>query len=305
MSRRYEVGVGVLVLTALGLLAYMALQVGAIRGTGPTVEVDAIFPDAAGLSDGAVVAIAGVQVGRVSGLGIEFDRARAHLSIDASAQVRSDVRVRIRARSVLGEKYVELVPVSKEAPLLESGVTLVDESGQVEIDEMVSEMGPLLAAIDPRAIEVLTQAVAEDPERPKRMLADAEATLHALRLASEEFPALIADGRDTLAEVRATSARAEKSLAKAEVAIDRVNAVAERVEPEEVDALLAEARGAATDARTALQHADATLARADRAADQATEVLEGWSELDWETFRQVAQETGIFVRLTPVGKKKK
>jgi phospholipid/cholesterol/gamma-HCH transport system substrate-binding protein len=304
MSRRYEVGVGLLVVTAAGLLTYMALQIGAIRGSGPTVEVDALFPDAAGLTEGAVVSVAGVQVGRVSGLDVEFDRARARLSIDAGADIRADVKVRIRARSVLGEKYVELVPVSKDAPPLQDGVTLTDATGQVEIDEMVSDMGPLLRAVDPKAIEVLTQSMAADPELPKRMLADAEATLKNLRAASEELPGLIRDTRDTLGAVKATTARAEATLGRADQALGRADKLLAEVDPQQVNRVMAEAEAAAKDARKAIQHADESLSEVDKATREAQKFLKGWSTLDWETFRRVAQESGIYVRVSPVDRKK-
>ena len=119
MSRRFEIGVGVLVLGAVGLLAYMALQIGAIRGLGEDpVEVVAVMDDVVGLSEGAVVAVAGVPVGKVTSLTVDFDRARVGLALDAAAGIRADARVVMRARSVLGEKYVELVPESRDAPLL-------------------------------------------------------------------------------------------------------------------------------------------------------------------------------------------
>ncbi len=304
MSRRHEVGVGVLLVVATGLLGYMAIQVGAIRGTGPTIELDAVLPDAAGLSEGAVVAIAGVQVGRVTTLAVDHDHARAHLSVDASANVRTDVRIAVRARSVLGEKYLELRPQSKDAPLLASGATLIDSAGQVEIDEMVTEMGPLLRAIDPKAVEALGKALTDDPDRPARMLADVEKALHNVALASDELPALIQSTKSTLAEVESTATRARTTLDRAEATLDRVDKAADAVDPAKIERLVDDAGGAMADARQAARHADETLGRIDGAVADGRKMLAGWSELDWETLRRVAQESGVYVRLSPVDKRK-
>lgn len=291
---------GVLVVTAAGLLAYMALQIGAIRGSGPTVEVDAVLPDAAGLSEGAVVSIAGVQVGRVTKLAIDYDHAKAHLSIDAGADVRKDVKVAVRSRSVLGEKYIELRPQSKDAPPLTGGEELTDLNGQVEIDEMVTDMGPLLKAIDPEAITLLTQAMKEDPERPKRMLADTERALHNLAVASDELPALMKETRETLADVRKATDKAEATLARADRAVDQLDKLASSVDPARIDRLLDQTEGAVKDTRDALAHVDRTLSKVDQTTDEARKIVKGWSDVDWETFRKVAQETGIYVRVSPV-----
>lgn len=303
MSRRHEVGVGLLVVGALGLLAYMALQVGALRGSGPTVDVDAILPDAAGLSVGAVVSIAGVQVGRLEALQVEFDHARAHLSIDESAGVRRDAKLTVRARSVLGEKYLELRPQSKDAPVLVDGDVLEDTRAGVEIDEMVATMGPLLKAVDPAAIAALSDAIKNDPQRPTRMLDDAERALHNVAVASDELPALMQEAKTTLADVRGTAASARGTLAKADRAVERVDQVTAQVDPAQIDRLLDDAEATLKDGRAAVEHADRTLGKVDAAADSGRKLLDGWKDADWETFRRVAQETGVYVRLSPVGKK--
>ena len=68
-SRKHEIGVGILVLVAGGFLAYMSMQVGALRSLGDEVQVTVELADAAGLSDGAAVRIAGVQIGQVMSMG--------------------------------------------------------------------------------------------------------------------------------------------------------------------------------------------------------------------------------------------
>ena len=104
---RHEVGVGIFVVAAAALTGWMAIKAGAV-GLGERVEVSAVFDNVVGLSDGAAVLVAGVEVGKVTGLRADFDRARVDLSLDPEANLRLDVQAIIRARSVLGEKYVEM-----------------------------------------------------------------------------------------------------------------------------------------------------------------------------------------------------
>lgn len=295
-SRRYEVGVGALVLVAVGLLVFMALQIGAIAGFTDVVHVTARLPDAAGLTEGGVVSIAGVQVGRVDHLAVAFDHAEVQLSVDTAAQVRQDVRVQIRARSVLGEKYLELVPVSTTAPLLADGDVLADTRGQTEIDEMVSRVGPLLEAVDPEslraALSILTEAIRKDPARVERMLADAEATLHNLRVASEELPALAAEGRETLADVRALTDDARPILTDLDGTVQRLDTLVASVPPDQVPRLLDEVEQAVKDGRAVLVKLDTASGGLQTLIDKGN----AFTRADW---LRITQEEGVLIRLRP------
>ena len=304
-SKRYELGVGALLAGALVVLAWMALQVGALASLGPRVAVSASFHDAAGLTSGAVVAVAGVQVGTVSDLRVQHDRAIVTLHLDPAAGIRRDARVMIRARSVLGEKYVEVLPRSEDAPLVAEGDQLEVAGRQVEIDEMVNLMGPLVGALDPQTLDELAKALAkaiqEDPERLGRMLGSADTALAKAADASEELPALAREGRAAIAEVRAVAAQAQHTLSQVDARV------------EALDPLLADARLAVSDARAATAplpgvvedlrgtaaDARAAAARLDGAMDQAEGVLDNLSEFDRTELRRLLREEGILVRLRP------
>jgi len=298
---RNEVGVGCMMLVALGVLAGLALQVGAIRGLGDHVVVDVLLNDAVGLSTGAMVSIAGVPVGRVEALEVDFDKARATLAIEADAGVRNDVVVVVRARSVLGEKYVELVPESKEAPLLKDGDVLENTRGQVEIDQLVTRMAPLLDAVSPDTLAKvgasLDQALAADPERPARMLADAERLLQNAADASETLPALVGDARDTLGAARGTFSSVKRAsdaavpvLARADGAVQRLDALVANVPPDELPALLADLRAAAKEGRLA-------ISRLDGAGTDAAELLDKLNSITTDDLAYWAREEGVLIRI--------
>lgn len=295
-SRRYEAGVGLLVLGALGLLAWMALQVGAISGPGEQVVVDVELPDAAGLSEGAVVSVAGVQVGRVQTLSVDFDRARARVALDVDAQIRRDARWGVRARSLLGEKYLEIAPVSRDAPPLQDGDAVVVAESQVEIDELVARMSPLLSAVDPEIVRdaatALAEAVRADPERPARMLADAERLLKNAADASEDLPELVAEGRATLADVRRVTADARPLLAKLEGSAERLDQILAAVPPEQVPAVLAELQAAVKEGRAVVQKLDGSTG-------DLAELLAKANAIDGEDIRRIAREEGVLIRFKP------
>ena len=295
-TRAKEIGVGALVLVALGLLAIMAIRIGAVRGLGDTLQVSAVLPDASGVTEGASVKVAGVEVGRVGKLGVEHDHARVEFELKESAGLRRDVILQVRARSVLGEKYVELRPVSLDAPLLTDGDTIEHITPTTEIDQLVNAMGPLLGALDPAAlqtvIEGLSTAMAEDPERAGRMLVDLETLLHNAALASEEAPATLAEARATLASVRRATDEARPSIRKAEALIDRLDAATAELPAtaKKVDGLVDETRAAVADGRKLLGEVEGST-------DDLKLVLANLSEIDKWELRRLLREEGIVVRL--------
>ncbi len=298
MSRRHEVGVGLLLVGAVGILAFMALQIGALRGFGDTLSVEVAFSDAAGLTEGAVVSVAGVQVGRVEALRVQDGGALATLSVDTGAGLRNDVGVGVRARSVLGEKYVELTPMSADAPLLVDGARLASIGHTVEIDQLVTSLGPLIDALDPEALKVLTDAIKADPARATRLLDDAERLLHNAAVASDALPGIAEKTSATLDSVTATSesarpviAHADTTLTAVDGAVAHADTLLTSVEPKDIEALMDELTVAAKEGRVVLEKVNRQSGKVERLIDKA----DRFTREDW---LRITQEEGILIRLS-------
>lgn len=152
-SRRNEILLGVFFLLAIGLLVGLAHLLSGTRASRE-IEVTGEFENASGLVPDNAVAVAGVPIGRVKRIEVAFDRARIVLGIDAQAGLRQDAQARIRPKSLLGEKYVELVPVSKDAPLLKDGDTLKNTEVPVELDQLFLSLKPFFERLGPMAPEI-------------------------------------------------------------------------------------------------------------------------------------------------------
>lgn len=295
-KHRYELGVGALVLVALGLLGWMALQVGALRGLGDHVRLESRLPDAAGLANGAVVKIAGVDVGRVTALGIDHDQAVLSLEVRQDVGVRTDALLHVRARSVLGEKFVELEPQSADAPLARDGDLLQAAPTPYEIDQIVNQLGPLVEAVDPARVDqtvaIVNDALGKDPQRLERMMADLEVVLDNAATASAELPGLVVEGRQTLREVRAATAQARPVIARADTVVTQLESGTRGLDQTkaEVDLLL-------SDTRKAVDDGTRLLLRLEDSADEVEVVLGNLSEIDKWELRRLLREEGILVRL--------
>ena len=108
---RTDILVGLFVLVGLGCLGYLAIKLGKLEVFGSRgYVVFADFPSVAGLKPGDPVEIAGVRVGRVEGIGLAEDKARLTLRFAEGIKLQQDVIASVRARGLIGDKFVLVSP---------------------------------------------------------------------------------------------------------------------------------------------------------------------------------------------------
>jgi phospholipid/cholesterol/gamma-HCH transport system substrate-binding protein len=108
---RTDILVGLFVLIGLGCLGYLAIKLGKLEVFGSRgYVVFADFPSVAGLKPGDPVEIAGVRVGRVEGIGLADDKARLTLRFTDGVKLQEDVIASVRARGLIGDKFVLVSP---------------------------------------------------------------------------------------------------------------------------------------------------------------------------------------------------
>jgi virulence factor Mce-like protein len=131
----------VFALSCFGLLLYLWTSFGGPTPLEPKgYRVAVLVPQASQLAAQADVRISGVPVGRV----VDVERgqgnhAKAVVEIDAKyVPLHADARATLRAKTLLGETYVELTPGSRSAPPIPEGGTLpaAQVSPMIALDEI-------------------------------------------------------------------------------------------------------------------------------------------------------------------------
>ncbi len=297
-SRGKEMGVGLLLIGGAALFAWMAVQVGAISDFTPRRPLILPMPDAAGIQAGAAVAVAGVAVGSVSEIRLEGGVAVAELSVDEAVTLTSGTVGRVRARSILGEKYIELTPGPADAPPLPAGASLPPTARQLEIDEVVGALSPLLEAVDAEAVADLLAPLAaafrEDPELLARGVRNLDTLLVEAAAASSRLPALLDRAERSLDRVDGAVAALGRRAAEAQAPIGRADDLLASLSSRtgDVEAGLADAAAAAREARALLEGL--------RGLDgDVRTVLDNFKAFDkWEA-RRLLREEGILIRVRP------
>jgi phospholipid/cholesterol/gamma-HCH transport system substrate-binding protein len=128
----------------LGVLGFIAINMGLHGPWSKEFALNADFASANGLVPQAEVRVSGVHVGSVLEITDAGDGgARVKMALQPDVRLRQDVRAVIRPKTMLGEKFVELVRQQGSShPYLQSGASIPKaQTGQaIEIDDILNAM---------------------------------------------------------------------------------------------------------------------------------------------------------------------
>ncbi len=110
-----EFTVGVFLLLGVLCLAYLSVKLAKKEIFNPDgYTVHALFTNISGLSTGAPVEIAGVEIGHVKKITLDDYEAYVLMVIKDNIQLQTDVIASIKTKGLFGEKYVEIMPGGNE-----------------------------------------------------------------------------------------------------------------------------------------------------------------------------------------------
>jgi phospholipid/cholesterol/gamma-HCH transport system substrate-binding protein len=133
-----ELATGFFLVLGLLALGYLSISLARMEFVGQGgYTLFARFSSVEGLKAGAVVEVAGVEVGRVKSIDLQDYRARVCLSVRDSLKVPEDTIVSIRTKGLLGERYVRLSPGGSET-YLKSGGELFETEAPINLEELIA-----------------------------------------------------------------------------------------------------------------------------------------------------------------------
>jgi phospholipid/cholesterol/gamma-HCH transport system substrate-binding protein len=134
-------------------------------GGDERIRATTTFEDVADLAPEAPVFMADVRIGNVSSIQLDETGTEAtlELSVDADAGVPAEVEARLRRTSPLGEKFVELRPLTEEPdpPLLEDGAVIERSEVVADFEDVVASGTDVFAALGASEIASLLEEGAE------------------------------------------------------------------------------------------------------------------------------------------------
>ena len=214
--------VGLAVLLGLGSAAYAADDLPVIGG-GTTYSAD--FTESAGLNSGNEVRVAGVKVGKVTG--VSLDRGRVKVTFRVKGTWVGDASTAaIMIKTLLGEKYLAVDPLGTARQNPSRRIPVSRTTSPYDVTQAFDQLGGTLGRLDTdklgqslqaisdtfrdtppnvrKAVEglsALSKTISSRDERLARLLAGTRKITGTLAAQSGDFDSLLHDGNLLLGEI--------------------------------------------------------------------------------------------------------
>ncbi len=136
-----ETAVGIFLVAGFLCFAWLSVRLGDVNLFGDrSYPVEARFGSVSGLKVGAVVEIAGVQIGKVSSIRLDDSdyEAKVELSIERGVALQEDSIASIRTAGIIGDRFVNISPGGSDV-VIPPGGEIVETESAINLEELVSK----------------------------------------------------------------------------------------------------------------------------------------------------------------------
>jgi phospholipid/cholesterol/gamma-HCH transport system substrate-binding protein len=163
-----ELKVGLFAVLVVTIMTFMTFKVGGLDWVKEEGNIYYVyFKNIAGLNEKTKLKIAGVDAGLIEKIELHEGVAKMTVRVQKEVRMFSDASASIKATGLLGDKYLEIKPGSKE-PALKNGDTIQDVLEIVDIDDMVRKLSKVSENISTLAIALNEALGTEDAKRSLR-----------------------------------------------------------------------------------------------------------------------------------------
>ena len=234
VERKNVVFVGFIFALFVVSLIFLLLKLGALS-FGEWKEYKILFENVKGLPIKAEVRIAGVKVGYVDDISLSYEREKVFALVKIKVRkkflVRRDFEAQIRAKSLLGEKYIELVPTGEgDTSPAPEGFLITRTSVLFEPDEFLMTMRDFIEVIDPKALKEFSQSTLELLELFKPTVKELNKMVSWMTRTLPEFEKMTRDLHEFIRKISfafdfldAKKTDIDKMLTKAPLLLDNAN----------------------------------------------------------------------------------
>ncbi|WP_435796607.1 MCE family protein [Kitasatospora indigofera] len=214
---------GLLLLAVAGTAAYNA---DALPVIGGGTAYDADFSEAAGLRSGNEVRVAGVKVGKVTGVTLDGDRVKVTFTV-RDTWIGDASTAAIGIKTLLGEKYLAVDPLGGAEQDPDARIPLSRTTSPYDVTKALDGLGQTFGALDTEklsesfrtiadtfrntpdsvrgavdGLSALSRTVADRDAQLARLLAGSRQLTTTLADQNGRFESLLADGNLLLGELR-------------------------------------------------------------------------------------------------------
>ena len=196
----FELKVGIFIFIGIVILSVIVFSIGNFYSIKRGYTMDILFSFANGLSVGAPIRYAGVEVGEVQDIEVYFDEkehkpmVRLLAWVSQNTWINEDAKATINTLGLLGEKYLEIVPGTREKRLLKQGDALRGQD-PISTEELTRQTEKTLTKID-TMIESINKIVGDEEFRVS--IKSTISNLESLGVELKDFITLAKEGNGTI-----------------------------------------------------------------------------------------------------------
>jgi phospholipid/cholesterol/gamma-HCH transport system substrate-binding protein len=226
LSERNPIAVGLAGLAILVAIALLAFNADNLPLIGGGTTYTALFTEDAGLNPGNEVRVAGVTVGKVTGVALDGNRVKVSFRVKG-AWVGNASTVSIQIKTVLGDKYLALDPLGTQTQNPAATIPAARTASPLDVTAAFQKLGSTIGQVDTKqlarsleaisgafrntppyvhraltGLSALSSTIASKDVQLARLFAGTRQLTQTLSSQDNEFRALLGDGNLLLAELR-------------------------------------------------------------------------------------------------------
>jgi phospholipid/cholesterol/gamma-HCH transport system substrate-binding protein len=226
LSERNPIAIAIVGLLLMGLVAFLVFDSANLPIIGGWNGYTAYFAEDAGLQPGNEVRVAGVIVGRVTGVSLAGNKVAVAFKVK-NAWVGNKTRAAIRIKTLLGDKFLALYPGGQRPQDPGQPIPLTRTTSPYDVTQAFNGLGQEVSQINTvqlgrslqtlseafsgtppytrsalRGLASLSQAIASRDSQLAGLLQGAKNVTGALAAEDAKFAKLLGDGNLLLAELR-------------------------------------------------------------------------------------------------------
>ena len=169
------VTVGVVGLTALGLMMLAAFRAQDMPLIGGGSTISAQFTEAGGVKPNDEVRVAGVRVGKVREVELDGDHVRVEMTVDRGVKLGTETSAEMKIKTLLGQKFIMLKPAGDGELAEGSEIPLARTISAYDVVDAFSDLARTSERIDTaqlaKALDTLSATFKNTPEEVRASLA--------------------------------------------------------------------------------------------------------------------------------------
>jgi phospholipid/cholesterol/gamma-HCH transport system substrate-binding protein len=138
-TKKMEFYVGLFVVIGMICCIYLFVSLGEIGfNQEKRYPVYGYFTSVSGLKKGAIVEMAGVEIGVVSDISLDKEQlmAKVEFSIDKGISLSEDVIASVKTAGIIGQKYIDIAPGGSDI-MLDPGQSIFVTESSLDIESLV------------------------------------------------------------------------------------------------------------------------------------------------------------------------